>query len=336
MSKIVFYCHDNKSSLDSFEYYKQDIDALKALNHQVIICTRYSEIPLDYDAIFIWWWTYALYPVLLSRLLRKPSIITGTFNFRFPKEFNGRDYFKRPIWQKILIKMATKLCSLNLFVNQIEFKNCSQYFNLTNGRYYPHIIDNDYLQGPLQQREKVLFNLAWSGKENLIRKGIPELLKAIRLLKDEGIIVKLNLAGMKGDGIEYLINMISNLGLNNEVNYLGMLTREDKIKMLRTNEIYIQPSHYEGFGVAIAEAMGCGACVIVCDVGAVKEVVEDCGYYVSPGSPEELKNAIKGILFDDRLRHYFQDNAHKRVKTYFSFDKKIMRLKQYLLEIGIS
>lgn len=336
MSKIIFFCHDDRSKLESFEYYKQDIDALKSLNHEVIICTKYSEIPIRFDVMFIWWWTYAFYPALLCRILNKPCIITGTFNFKFPDGFNGNDYFKRPIWQQILIKMATKISTLNLFVSHLELDGCSKYFKLKNARYYPHIIHKDYLQGASESREMSLFNLAWSGIENLKRKGIPELLNAVYLLKNEGITIQLNLAGMEGDGIDYLKKTIRELNLNNEVNYLGMLSREEKIKMLRNCEIYVQPSHYEGFGVATAEAMGCGACIIVCDVGAVKEVVGDCGYYVSPGSSEELAKAIKHVLFDDNLRHKLQETAYQRVNSYFAVDIKLKRLKQYLSEIGIS
>jgi glycosyltransferase involved in cell wall biosynthesis len=336
MSKIVFFCHDTKSNLESFEYYKQDIDALRTLGHQIIICTKYNEIPLNFDAMFIWWWTYALWPVLLSRMLKKPCIITGTFNFRFPKGFPGKDYFGRSYWQKILIKKAVCLCSMNLFVSQLELQSCSKYFKLTNSRYYPHILHEDYLAGPSDKRNNALFNIAWSGKENLIRKGIPELLEAIKLLKDEGFKVQLNLAGLEGDGTAYLLNMIEQLNIKNEVNYLGMLSRPEKINLLRACEIYVQPSRYEGFGVAIAEAMGCGSCVIICDVGAVREVVGDCGYYVSPGSPKNLAKAIKKIACNNNLRQNLQKGAYQRVHEHFTIEKKIERLKNYLEEVGIS
>ena len=164
MSKIVFFCHDEISNLEIFEYYKQDIDALKALGHRVILCTKYNEIPLKYDVIFIWWWTYALWPVLLSRILKRPSIITGTFNFKFPEPFKGNDYFKRPFWQRILIRSATRLSTLNLFVNTQELINCSRYFNIKNIRFFPHIIDDDYLKGPLKLRRKGILNISWFGK----------------------------------------------------------------------------------------------------------------------------------------------------------------------------
>lgn len=335
MAKIIFFCHAEKSMLETVEFYKQDIDALRVLGHQVIICTKYSEIPFKFDAMFIWWWTYALWPVLLSRMLKKPSIITGTYNFRFPDNFKGNDYFRRPCWQRFLIRSATNLCTLNLFVSQLELKSCSKYFGLNNTRYYPHTIHHDYLKGPEPQRTKALSNLAWSAKENLIRKGIPELLYAVRLLKDEGVEVHLNLAGHEGNGIGYLLEMIKQLNINNEVSYLGMLTREDKIKLLRTCEIYVQPSHYEGFGVAIAEAMGCGACIIACDVGSVRDVVGDSGLYVSPGSPEELANAIKKVLYDKNLRQKLQKSAYQIAHDCFAVDKKLERLKNYLSDVGV-
>ncbi len=335
MAKIVFFCRVERDKLETVEFYRQDIDVLRTLGHEIIICTNYYEIPRDFDAIFIWWWSYALWPVLLSRMLKKPSIITGTFNFRFPDNFKGIDYFKRPYWQRLLIRQAACMCTLNLFVNEVEMKACSEYFKLKNGRYFPHILHSDYMRGAGEQREMTLLNIAWSGKGNLIRKGIPELLNAIRILKDEGIKVHLNLAGHKGDGVDDLFGLIKRLDISRETTYLGEIAREDKIKLLRKCEIYVQPSHYEGFGVAIAEAMGCGACVIVCDVGAVREVVGDCGLYVSTNSPEGIAKAIKEVLNNDNLRCTLQNQAQKRVKDMFTVEKKLERMKNYLSNVGV-
>src|SRR5256885_886501 len=152
MARIVFYTHDSAANVKEFEYYQQDIDALRALGHEVVICTRYLEVPANFDAMFIWWWTYALVPVLLCRILGKPCIVTGTFNFCFSENFQVRDYFRRPYWQRLLIKLAVKHCSLNLFVSQLELEQCSKYFRLNNAGYLPHCLHNDYLQGPLTKR----------------------------------------------------------------------------------------------------------------------------------------------------------------------------------------
>jgi glycosyltransferase involved in cell wall biosynthesis len=335
MATIVFYSPVPPSALNKVEFYKQDIDALGALGHRVVICTKLWEIPASFDAIFVWWWSSAFVPVLLCRILKKPCIVTGTFDFRFPDSFQGRDYFRRPFWQRFLIKFAAKHCSLNLFVNQLELQDCSKYFGLKNVGFLPHCVSDDYLRGPSTKRNMALFNLAWCSKENLIRKGIPEILKAVRLLKDRGQEVHLYLAGGEGDGRSYLIRMIQDLGIKNEVHYLGNLQREDKIRMLRENEIYVQPSHYEGFGVAILESMGCGGCVIVRDVGAVKEVVGDCGFYLTSSDPEELALAILKLQRDAGLRRRLQSGAVERARSLFTFKKKVETLGAFLRELRV-
>ena len=335
MAKIVFFCKVRKSLLSTVEFYKQDIQALEMLGHQVVICNRWREIPFNFNAIFIWWWTYASWPVFLARLLGKPSIITGTFNFRFPESLNDQDYFKRSSWQKILIRLSIHLCSLNLFVNRIEYESCRNYFALKNERYYPHIVNDDYLQGSGDEREIAILNISWSRKENLIRKGVPELLKAIRFLKDDGINVNVYLAGHKGDGEGFLREMVYQLGINDRVHLLGQISKDHKIDLLRKCEIYVQPSHYEGFGLAMAEAMGCGACVITCKTGAVEEVVGDYGIYVKPGNFEELAGAIKAVIFNDEMRLSYQRLAWERVRDCFRFNTKIELLRQYLKEVGV-
>jgi len=188
----------------------------------------------------------------------------------------------------------------------------------------------------LKLRRKGILNISWFGKENLIRKGIPDLLYAMRILKDEGVEIQLFLAGLEGDGIEYLFSIIQELKINDRVEYLGKINREEKINLLRTIEIYAQPSHYEGFGLAIAEAMGCGACVITCDVGSVKEVVGDCGIYTRPGDPKELAAAIKKVLHDNNLRTQLQNSGYQRARASFAFNKKLERLQNYLFEVDIS
>lgn len=336
MAKVVFYCNDTRSNIDLFEYYRQDIEALTALGHEVRVCTRYREIPLRFDVMYVWWWTYALYPVLLSRLLRRPVITTGTFNFRFPPGFDGTDYFARPWWQRLLISLATRWSTLNLFVNRQELDGCSAHFRLRNARYFPHVVNDDYLRGPGARRTCALFNISWSGKQNLVRKGIPELIQAAASLKERFPDLQLLLAGRPGDGQEFLMDMVQKAGLQRNVTLLGPLSREDKIRRLRECEIYVQPSHYEGFGLAIVEAMGSGACIVTCDVGAVGDVVGDSGLYVSPGSPGELAQAIARVLDDEALRRSYQARALLRARSEFAFQSKLVRMRAYLGEVGVS
>jgi glycosyltransferase involved in cell wall biosynthesis len=180
-----------------------------------------------------------------------------------------------------------------------------------------------------------LFNVSWSGKHNLVRKGIPELLAAVSVLKNQGFPVTLKLAGHEGDGAQFLRDLIDEHGIQDNVEWLGPISRAEKIELLRICEIYVQPSHYEGFGLAIAEAMGSGACIITCDVGGVRAVVADCGLYVTPGSPQALAHAVRTVIEDSAKRSQLQTSAYQRARSEFRFESKLELLKGYLAEAGV-
>lgn len=337
MAKIVFFCHAKRSMLETVEFYKQDIDTLRSLGHEVLVCTKYREIPLSFDAIYIWWWTHAAWPALFARLLGKPSIITGVMNFRFPAGFESRDYFARPWYQRLLISLSVKIAKLNVFISRFEAEACAQFFKLPEPLFCHLSLHEDYLQGPSAERELSILNIAWSGKQNLIRKGIPELLGAVKILKAEGHDhIKLYLAGHRGDGFEDLEKSIGEMGLTQNVHLLGEVSREKKIKYLRMCEIYAQPSHFEGFGLAMAEAMGSGTCVVTCPVGAVTEVVGDAGIFVQAGSENALADGLRTALNNVELRRNYQDLAVQRTRKMFSQDKKKNSMQKLLAKVNIS
>ena len=85
MATFVFYCNDTLSNISKMEYYRLDIDALEKLGHEVIVCNRYRDIPYNFDAIYIYWWTYALAPVLFARLTGRRAFVSGVFNYQFPE-----------------------------------------------------------------------------------------------------------------------------------------------------------------------------------------------------------------------------------------------------------
>jgi glycosyltransferase involved in cell wall biosynthesis len=60
------------------------------------------------------------------------------------------------------------------------------------------------------------------------------------------------------------------------------------------------PSLWEGFGLTAAEAMACGARVVVSDRGALPEVVGDAGVVVEP-TPAAIAEGLRRALADDTL-----------------------------------
>lgn len=114
--RICFFCKiQDREKLFLIEFYNQDISILRKIDPNLKIATKYSEIDWNVDVIFVWWWTYAFFPVFISKALRKKLVITGTFNYRCPMAFS--DYFRRPWWQRILIKYSIKYANVNILVS---------------------------------------------------------------------------------------------------------------------------------------------------------------------------------------------------------------------------
>jgi glycosyltransferase involved in cell wall biosynthesis len=73
---------------------------------------------------------------------------------------------------------------------------------------------------------------------------------------------------------------------------------------LRRATLFVLPSHQEGFGIAVAEALAAGLPVVTTPCGGPEALVEDSGGGVVLGSfsPEELARTVRELLADpDRL-----------------------------------
>ena len=336
MAKIAFYCNDTLENIQSMEYYRQDIDALRALGHDVIVCNRYRDIPWRFDVLFVWWWTYALLPVFLARLTGRKAIITGVYNFRFEDPSTGTDYFGRPWLQRLVIRFATRLAHANLFVSKREFDEVADSFGLRTAHYAPCAVGEAYFTvNQHVAKRTLLLNLAWSGSQNLQRKGVWTILDAAASLKQRGRQFDLVLAGKRGDGFEALRQRIVELELGDCVKAVGEVTMEEKLDLFGRTKLYLQPSRFEGFGLATAEAMAAGCCVITTKVGEVPTVVGDGGVYVQPGDSEGLADAVDNLLADaDRVADVNR-RAAVRIQRLFSFAGKKSNFDQILQGLGV-
>jgi hypothetical protein len=62
----------------------------------------------------------------------------------------------------------------------------------------------------------------------------------------------------------------------------------------------VYPSRYEGFGLPVAEAMGCGCPVITTKLASLPEVAGDAALYVDPDDPQLLREALDAVREPNR------------------------------------
>ena len=97
------------------------------------------------------------------------------------------------------------------------------------------------------------------------------LLEALRKLPD----VRLLLVGI-GPLEQKLRNMSVEYGIENQVEFFGLLSRETVYGMLKSTDAYVSTSSYEGLPIGVLEAMGCGMPCILSDIEQHKEIAECC------------------------------------------------------------
>ena len=70
--------------------------------------------------------------------------------------------------------------------------------------------------------------------------------------------------------------------------------------MLRRADVLVHPARWEGFGLAVLEAMLCGLPVVATRVSSIPEIVVDgeTGLLVPPDDPSALGAALQRVLAD--------------------------------------
>lgn len=110
--------------------------------------------------------------------------------------------------------------------------------------------------------------------------------------------------------------------LQEKVFFKGHLPSEELRSMYARGHIVANLSHWEGYGIAVAEALWAGLPVIAADAGSVPELVEhgENGFLVSTGDVEGCANYLKKLIDDDTLREDMSRTAHQRALKFYSWD----------------
>src|SRR5205814_9199823 len=128
-------------------------------------------------------------------------------------------------------------------------------------------------------------------RPNATRKCLVEVIEAAALVHDRRPDVKFVIAGAKGDFADEAAAIVRRLGAEQYLELPGAISKEEKIRLMQQCAVYLQPTRYEGFGLAILEAMSCGAPVVTSPSGAVPEVVGDTALMVDATSPASIADA---------------------------------------------
>lgn len=153
------------------------------------------------------------------------------------------------------------------------------------------------------------------------RKNLKTLVHAFDLLrtnyKSEAHLV---ITGKPGWLCEDVYQLVEELNLQNQVQFLGRVPTADLPLLYNAAHMLVLPSFYEGFGLPPLEAMACGIPVIVSNTSAMPEIVGDAALRIEPEDAEGFAVAMNRLLTEVDLRADMIAKGRKRVKC-FSWDR---------------
>lgn len=121
-------------------------------------------------------------------------------------------------------------------------------------------------------------------------------------------------------------------GIDGRVHFLGY--REDVPRLLRSLDVFCLPSHEEGLGTSVLDAMAAGVPVVGADGGGIPEMVEPgvSGLLAPAGKPAALARALARVLEDPDLARKLIEGGRRRVEA-FHVDRMVDRTLEVYQEV---
>lgn len=153
-------------------------------------------------------------------------------------------------------------------------------------------------------------------------KGIHDAIEAFALLADSFPDARLVVAG-EGPYRPQLEADIKRLKLEKRVHLLGWVN--DVPAFMAGLDVLLAPSHREGFGVTLLEAMAQAIPIIGSTAGAIPEIIahEESGLLTPPRAPDSLADALRILLSDKPLRAHMGLMGQDRLERLFDAERMI-------------
>jgi glycosyltransferase involved in cell wall biosynthesis len=171
------------------------------------------------------------------------------------------------------------------------------------------------------------------------KKGLELLIPALEKLSIQGLDFHFVLAGTNPQDPIYeqkIKSEIENSQLKSHTTITGFVTGEAKISLLQTADLFVLPSYYENFGIAVAEAMVAGTPVVISDqVHIYQQVLDSESGWVGTTDVESIVRLLTTALSNLQECQRRGLNAQKYALQHFSWDAITQQVIQAYREIVV-
>jgi len=130
-----------------------------------------------------------------------------------------------------------------------------------------------------------------------------------------------------------LIEIIHNSGVEDAVEFIGIVSDNDKEKLLRKSKVFASPSYQEGFGITYIEANSYGTPVVAYEIPGLDTVPDTAGYMVEKDDVKALSDSMIELLTDEEAWQTMSDGAVANAKR-FSKSAIEDQIQAYMNEVN--
>lgn len=276
----------------------------------------------------------AFFPVLdlPLKVMSGPQIVSWYADLQhkhYPKFFS----LKKRIGRNVRIKLMLRNTS-NLVLSSNSVKNdFEQFFGLrrikTHIFHFASVIDNFDFTG----YQKILEHKSLPEQYFMVsnqfhrHKNHKLVLEALVLLKAKGIMPVVIFTGKlpENDQSSYfqqLRRLIEKNNLNNQVHFLGVMSRHEQLSLMRYAQAVIQPSLFEGWSTVIEDAISLQTPVLASDIEVNREQLGDWSTYFDPEDPNKLAELMQEYNlrtdFSKIIYQPYNDRMKEAAKSFIS------------------
>ncbi len=135
------------------------------------------------------------------------------------------------------------------------------------------------------------------------QKGFDYLIRVFEKVAKETQDLRLLFAGEGVNRRDYE-QLVHSLGLQERIQFLGLVQGSRKIAFMKGAEFFVCPSRFEPFGIVVLEALASGIPVVAHRVGGIVDIIDEGvqGLLVDPTSSDDLATAILNLHGDMETR----------------------------------
>jgi len=160
------------------------------------------------------------------------------------------------------------------------------------------------------------------------------LIKAISILRKKGVFVNAVFVGSKENASDEIFSKIKELGLRNQIFYLGYVDNEVTISLYKNAVALVMPTFFGPTNIPNLEAFALGCPVVTSNVYGISEQVGDTALLFDPHDVNDIAEKILIAWTNEKLRHQLKEKGYSRSSEWNQekFNLKLLSIVEKCLD----